>query len=159
MTIEVIVGDEVVEIEEGPENLRLYVYQHWQAGMQIKLWEQRKAIAGAAILAMQDNGKEAYEFDNEFGKEVIVAGKRAGISRVELDKDKLSGAEFSSAEMATLILAASGFDREKIDAGLKGTDPAKWKPTTSLGRLYASCLSKGKPGNPFVVVQPATKHA
>lgn len=155
MTIEVIVGDEVVEIEEGPDNLRMYVHQHYEARLQIAAWEQKKAIAAAAIARLQENKKEAYDLD--FG--IVTASKRDGISRIEVDKDRLAGAEFTRDEVAILLRAATGFDREAVDPGLKGTDPQKWAPKTLLGQLFASCLSKGKPGNSFVVTAVGTKYA
>jgi hypothetical protein len=155
MVIEIIVGDEVVEIEEGPDNLRMYVHQHFEANLQEKAWAQRKAIAAAAIERLQESRKEAYQLD--FG--IVTASKRDGISRIEVDKERIADAEFTREEVAILLQAATGFNREAVDPGLKASDPAKWAPTTPLGRLFASCLRKGKPGNSFVVTAIGTKYA
>lgn len=155
MAIELIVGDELVEIEEGPDALLKFVHDHFDASMQIKAWEQKKAIAAAAIERLQEGRKEAYQLD--FG--IVTASKRDGISRIEVDKERIADAEFTREEVAILLQAATGFNREAIDPGLKASDPAKWKPTTPLGRLFASCLRKGKPGNGFVVTAIGTKYA
>jgi len=155
MTMEIVVGDEVVEVEEGDDNLLLYVQKALYASMQIKAWEQQKAIAHAVIDKLQDQRTAAYRTD--FG--TIKASKRDGRANLELDKLRFAEAEFTRDEVARLIEAANSFSREAIDPGLKGTDPRKWKPTSPLGKLFADCLRLGEPGKGFIVVSVATEAA
>lgn len=155
MSIEIIVDDELIEIEEGNDALRKYVHDFYVAKLQIAAWQQKKAIASAAIQALQPEKRAAYTMD--IGE--VVISKRDGVRRLELDLNKLMEAEFTGPELAILIDSVSAFDREKIDPGLKGSDPAKWRPTTDLGRFVATCYSKGEPGQPFVVAQVGTRFA
>ena len=155
MTVEIVIDDELIEIEEGPENLAKYVHDFYVANLQVKAWQQKKAIASAAIQALQPEKKAAYAMD--IGE--VVISKRDGVRRLEFDWDKLARAELTAREWEKLVTSATAFDRERIDPGLKGSDPAKWKPTTPLGEVVASCYKKGEPGQPFVVAQVGTRFA
>lgn len=155
MTIEIVIDDELIEIEEGPENLAKYVHDFYVANLQAKAWQQKKAIASAAIQALQPERKAVYPMD--IGE--VVISKRDGVRRLELDQEKFLAAEFTDMEIQALLAAANGFNREMLDPGLKGSDPARWKPSTKLGSLYAICSRRGEPGQPFVVAQVGTRFA
>jgi hypothetical protein len=155
VTIEIVIDDELIEIEEGPENLAKYVHDFYVANLQVKAWQQKKAIASAAIQALQPERKAAYTMD--IGE--VVISKRDGVRRLELDKELLASVELKQEEMAKLVMAATGFNREQVDPGLKAADPKKWAPTTPLGTFLASCLKRGEPGQPFVVAQVGTRFA
>ena len=155
MTIEIVVGDELIEVEEGAESLAFYVHRAKEAQDQQKAWGRHEAIAKAAIDALQAEKKASYET----GSATLIVSKRNGRSNFVVDKVKLANAELTGDERLTLISAANSFSREAVDPGLKNTDPAKWKPTTFLGELFASCLTKGEPGKGFIVIETGTKYA
>jgi hypothetical protein len=154
-TVEVIVGDEIIEVPEGQDVLAFFVHRHREASEQVKAWTVKKAIATAAIMERQPEFKASYETD--FG--TLVVSRRAEVFQTEIDMEKLLAAEITKAEALVLLSAAKGFDPAKVEKCLGDRDPKKWTPTTRLGKLLKSCMSKKHKSDPFIVVETGTKYA
>lgn len=130
MSDEYIQDDELVEAEEGPENLAIHAARFREAHEQAKKWLAIKAREGKHLERWQETWPAAYEAGDT---KLIV--KMVGAShQAKLDVENLLHAEeLTTAELQILVLAATGFRFEAIDAGCKGNNPIAWVPTTYLG--------------------------
>jgi hypothetical protein len=147
---------EIIEVESGPAGLSLAVTQHRLAAMQIAAWTKRKEIAKQIIEQRQETKSASYE--GSFG--AIVATKRDGSWTVDLHLPTIiQEAELQKDELLALALAATGFKREAIDPGLKGTDISKWKPATPLGKLIKRFAERKPYGSATVITEVVAQFA
>lgn len=142
MTIEIIVGDELIEIDEGSESLLRYVHKAKEAADQVKAWERVGAIAKAAIEELQPEKKASYETD--FG--TLVVSKRAPTFTNKVNVEKLLDWELKKEELEAIVRGAGTINPKNIDAN------------PDLLKIIADCTEQS-PRKGFIVIETGTKYA
>jgi len=103
-TIDIMVDDELVEIEAGPEDLLMYAQRAFDAQLQTKAWQRQAAIAKSVIDQLQPDKKAVYETD--FGP--VIANRYSGgtTSTVEV-KTLVADYELTVTELRRLLDTAT----------------------------------------------------
>ncbi len=142
-TIDVMIDDELVEIEAGPEDLLMYAQKAFDAGLQIKAWQRQAAIAKSVIDQLQPDKKAVYETD--FGP--VIANRYSGGTTSTVEVITLvDNYELSMSEMIRLLKTAT------INA------KAWEKDETPLGKIVQAHTTR-KARNGYLNISIGTKPA
>ena len=142
-TIEIRIDDELIEVEEGDQNLAMWAQRAFEAGLQVKAWQRQAILAKGVLDELQKDKKSAY--DTDFGS--VIVNRISGGSTSEVDIKRLVAEfELTSAEMKRLLETASV--------------PAKaWRDDdTNLGALVRE-MTLSKPRAGYLKVELGTRYA
>jgi len=157
--VEVVDDDGVLyDVEEGDMDLAHAAYEYHLADTQEKAWKQRKAIAAARLWEGQPEGKAVYGGDGPGEQALVASRRRAAIGQIP-DYPAIKAIEWSPAEMRQIIQAIEKLDIAALDPGLKGNNPALWRPTNSVGSAIRRHLTVGVIRSGYMLVTPATRYA
>lgn len=145
MTIEIVVGDELIDVEEGAESLAFYVHRAKEAQDQQKAWSRHEAIAKAAIEVLQAEKKASYETD--FG--TIIVSKRAPTFTNKVNTEKLLENELTNDELRAVIRGASTINPRNVDQAVS---------SAAFKDILADCVEQS-PRKGFIVIETGTKYA
>ncbi len=146
---------EIEEVEVGADDLMFYAHQRMIATSQVKAWQSRLAMVNNILMEAQETKIATYASD--VGD--LVVTKRDESYTASLDMEALLKEELTREDLRTLLMACKGIDLKKLDAGLRGSDPAKMTPKTNLGKLVLEFLTRTPYKNGYIYMEAARRLA